>query len=76
MVQEGVGHVRLQQLLYFVELLRAFFLDGEEIFVAAEGELIKKRYRVVQIDTNSVIMEDTEYKNNRQTLPLQAEFSG
>jgi hypothetical protein len=52
---------------------RAFFLDGEDIFVAAEGELVKKRYRVVQIGVNSVIMEDTEYKNNRQTLVLQQE---
>jgi hypothetical protein len=31
----------------------AFFLDGDDIFVAAEGELIKKRYRVVQIGVNS-----------------------
>ena len=52
---------------------RAFFLDGDDIFVAAEGELIKKRYRVVQIGVNSVIMEDVEHKNNRQTLVLQQE---
>jgi hypothetical protein len=41
--------------------------------VAAEGELIKKRYRLVQINVNSVIMEDTEFKNNRQTLVIQQE---
>ena len=52
---------------------RAFFLDGDDIFVAAEGEMVKKRYRVVQIQVNSVIMEDTQYKNNRQTLILQQE---
>jgi hypothetical protein len=52
---------------------RAFFLDGDDIFVAGEGELIKKRYRVVQIGVNSVIMEDMEHKNNRQTLVLQQE---
>jgi hypothetical protein len=55
---------------------RAFFLDGDDIFVAAEGELVKKRYRVVQIGVNSVIMEDTEYKNNRQTLVIQQEQAG
>jgi len=55
---------------------RAFFLDGEDIFVAAEGELVKKRYRVVQIGVNSVIMEDTEFKNNRQTLVIQQEQAG
>jgi hypothetical protein len=52
---------------------RAFFLDGDDIFVASEGELIKKRYRVVQIGVNSVVMEDTQFKNNRQTLILQQE---
>jgi hypothetical protein len=55
---------------------RAFFLDGDDIFVAAEGDLIKKRYRVIQIQVNSVIMEDTEHKNNRQTLILQQEQAG
>ena len=55
---------------------RAFFLDGEEIYVAAEGELVNKRYRVVQIGVNSVIMEDTQFKNNRQTLVLQQEQAG
>jgi hypothetical protein len=48
---------------------RAFFLDGEDIFVAAEGELIRKRYKVVRIGTNSAVVEDTEH-NHRQTLPL------
>jgi hypothetical protein len=55
---------------------RAFFLDGDDIFVAAEGEMVKKRYRVVQIQVNSVVMEDTQYKNNRQTLILQQEQAG
>jgi len=55
---------------------RAFFLDGDDIFVAAEGELIKKRYRVVQIGVNSVTMEDTEFKNNRQTIVIQPEAAG
>ncbi len=48
---------------------RAFFLDGEDIIVASEGELIKKRYRLVKIGVNSVTMEDTQFKNE-QTLPL------
>ncbi|SRR5581483_697820 len=54
---------------------RAFFLDGEEILVAGEGELVKKRYRVVRIGINSVVMEDTESKHE-ETLPLQAENLG
>jgi len=52
---------------------RAFFMDGDDIYIAAEGELVKKRYRVVRIDANSVVMEDTEHKNNRQTIALQQE---
>jgi len=55
---------------------RAFFMDGEDIYIAAEGELVKKRYRVVRIDANSVVMEDTEHKNNRQTIVLQQEQAG
>ena len=50
----------------------AFFLDGEDILVAGEGEVVKKRYRVVRIGINSVVMEDTQYKHE-QTLPLQEE---
>jgi hypothetical protein len=53
----------------------AFFLDGDDILVAAEGETVKKRYRVVRIGVNSVVMEDTQFKHE-QTLPLQEEAAG
>ena len=49
---------------------RAFFLDGDQILVASEGEVLKKRYRVVRIGVNSVVMEDLEFKAE-QTLPLE-----
>lgn len=51
---------------------RAFFLDGDDILVGAEGDVVKKRYRVVRIGVNSVVMEDTQFKHE-QTLPLQEE---
>lgn len=54
---------------------RAFFLDGEDIFVAAEGDLIKKRYKVVRIGVNSVEVEDTQF-NHTQMLPLAEEAAG
>ena len=54
---------------------RAFFLDGDEILVAGEGELVKKRYRVVRIGVNSVVMEDSQFKHE-QTLRLQEEAPG
>ena len=56
-------------------LKRAFFLDGEDIFVAAEGDLIKKRYKVVHIGTNSAEVEDTQF-NHKQPLPLAEEAPG
>lgn len=51
---------------------RAFFVDGDEIWVAGEGEMVKKRYRVVRIGVNSVVVEDTESKR-QQSLPLTEE---
>ncbi len=49
---------------------KAFFLEGEEIHVASEGDTVKKRYKVVRIGVNSVVMEDTDFKS-QQTLPLE-----
>lgn len=56
---------------------RAFFLDGEDIVIAGEGDMIKKRYRILRIGVNSAVVEDTDFKsNNQQTLPLEAEIKG
>jgi len=56
---------------------RAFFLDGEDIVIAGEGDMVKKRYKIVRIGVNSAVVEDTEFKsNNQQTLPLEAEMTG
>jgi len=54
---------------------KAFFLDGEEIFTANEGEVLKRKYRVVRIGVNSVVVEDTDTKS-QQTLPLAEEALG
>ncbi len=58
---------------------RAFFLKGEDIIIAGEGELIDKRYKIVRIGVNSAVVEDTQFENggnNPQTLPLEAEMAG
>jgi len=56
---------------------RAFFLDGEDIVIATEGDMIKKRYKIIRIGVNSATVEDTNFKsNNQQTLPLEAEMNG
>jgi hypothetical protein len=52
---------------------RAFFLEGEEIHVAGEGEVIKRRYKVVRIGVNSAVVEDMQH-DHQQTLPLEAEM--
>ncbi len=54
---------------------RAFFLDGDDILVASEGEVMKKRYKVVRIGVNSVVVEDLDHQHE-QTLPLVAEAVG
>ena len=56
---------------------RAFFLDGEDIVIATEGDTIKKRYKIIRIGINSATVEDTQFKsNNQQTLPLETEVAG
>ena len=57
------------------DIKRAFFLDGEEIVIAGEGEMVKKRYKIVRIGVNSAEVEDTTFKGTgtKQTLPLEAE---
>lgn len=49
---------------------RAFLIDGEEIIVAVEGEVIKKRYRIVRIGVGSLVVEDLQFRS-QQTVPLQ-----
>ena len=49
---------------------RIFLLDGDEIIVVAEGQLVKSRYKVVRVGINSVVLEDLQFKH-QQTLPLE-----
>lgn len=49
---------------------RAFLMDGEDILVTTEGEVLKKRYKVVRIGINSIVLEDLDF-HSQQTLPLQ-----
>jgi hypothetical protein len=50
----------------------AFFLDGEDILVAKEGDTLKRLYRVVRVGSTSAIVEETNSKR-RQTIPLTEE---
>lgn len=55
---------------------RAFFLDGEDIILAGEGDMVKRRYKLVKIGVNSVTFEDTQFNNNQQTVPLTPDPAG
>jgi hypothetical protein len=48
---------------------RIFLAQGEDVFIAAEGDIVDRRYRVVHIAPQSVEIEDM-LNNNRQTIPL------
>ena len=50
----------------------AFFLDGDDILTAGEGQMLKKRYKVVRIGANSVVMQDGE-SQHLQTINITPE---
>lgn len=48
---------------------KVFLSTGEDVFIAAEGDIVNRRYKVLHIGTNSVEVEDV-LNNNRQSIPL------
>ena len=51
------------------ETKKVFLSQGEDIFIAAEGDIVDRRYRVLHISPTAVDVEDV-INNNRQSLPL------
>ena len=47
----------------------AFFLDGEDIILATEGMTVKRRFKIVKISANSVVVLETESKKE-QTIQI------
>lgn len=48
---------------------KIFLSEGGNIFIASEGEVVNRRYRVVRVQQNSVQIEDL-LNNNTQVIPL------
>ena len=48
---------------------RIFLAQGEDVFIAKEGDIVDRRYKIVRISPNAVEILDV-LSNNRQSIPL------
>jgi hypothetical protein len=48
---------------------KIFLSQGDDVFIAGEGDIVDRRYKILQISPTSVEVEDV-LTNNRQSLPL------
>ena len=48
---------------------QAFLLHGDDVFLASEGDIVQRRYRIVSMTANTIVVRDLA-NNNQQTLPL------
>jgi hypothetical protein len=49
---------------------RIFLSKGDDVFIAGEGEVVDRRYKVLRISPNSVEMQDVVGSGTPQTIPL------
>lgn len=45
---------------------QGFFADGDEVYLASEGDLVANRYRILRIGDNSAEIEELSSKTRRQ----------
>jgi hypothetical protein len=53
------------------EAKRIFLDDEGEVFVARQGDIVERKYKIIQINNTNVIIEDV-LNSNRQTIQLTA----
>jgi hypothetical protein len=53
-----------------------FFLDDLEIIPFTEGMVVKKRYKILRINAESVVLENLEFKNQQQTVKIAEDAGG
>jgi hypothetical protein len=51
------------------EAKKVFLSEGEDVFIASEGDVVNRHYKVLRISPTSVEIEDV-LNNNRQSIPL------
>ena len=49
---------------------KVFLSEGEELWVAGEGEIVNRRYKVIHINATSVEMQDVVNSGPPQSIPL------
>ena len=49
---------------------KIFLKLGDDVFVAGEGEIVDRRYKVIRISPNSVLIEDVVNSGPPQSIPL------
>ncbi len=49
---------------------RIFLSQGEDVFIAAEGEIVDRRYKIVRISATSVEIQDVVNSGPPQSIPL------
>jgi hypothetical protein len=49
---------------------KIFLKQGEDVFVAGEGEIVNRRYKVIRITPTSVEIQDMVYSGPPQSIPL------
>jgi len=50
-------------------LRRAFLLHDDDVFLASNGDVVQRRYKIVSVLANSIVVQDMA-NDNTQTLPL------
>jgi hypothetical protein len=50
---------------------KVFLEEGANTFIAKQGDIVDRRYKVIQIQNTAVVIEDV-LTNNRQTIQLSA----
>ena len=52
--------------------VQAFLLQGDNVYLASQGDIVARKYKISRIDRNSIQVTDLQ-NNNTQTLPLQVQ---